>query len=669
MGSFRGKLARLSLIAVMLLLAIGGGSNAMVHAQQAAAAAVPNPDWPAPSYDLQNTNNDPQNVINVNNVLSLQVSWIYQIPVNPFSIPGAPPALGIEAQPLVSNGIVYIATPYNSVIALNAGTGNSAWPNPFQVNMTKFIGEKWWSGAYVISGLSEYGSTQYNNATIFVMSSDTAIYALNALDGTVLWTIPPVAANIEGNTGTYYGEKAPFLVGDNLIVRASTTDYGGRGFVAAYNINTRNMSWIWYSTPPSTGPIDTNWDSQDVVSLANGTTVNYGQPSGNITPYPGDWGTTAQAQNLAGGGAAWGLIAVDNKTGVIYFSTGHPSDAYEASLRPGPNLYTDCVIALNSTDGKMLWYYQMTSHDITEHEGGWSVGLSTATINGTAVQVVTQASKNNEIYVLNAATGKPVYAPIKVGPAGVNNLNDGLTSNSNPPANLNASQALLGNNQEICPGTDGGIEMAPAIAGNMLYAVTQNACGQMAPAPYYYKGVTINGYLYTGDPAARQNATVYALDLSTGKAVWHYNMPNRYQGSSAVVSGGVLYVVDRAGILYEFNQQTGAPLKTKNLGGTGASGVSIGEDSGGNMMVFAPAGGGELGGATPGILVAYSLPGGQTTNTTGSSSGTNTSSSTGPSIAGLEQPIIIVLGVVVVVLAMYVLLKRRTPTQARATPP
>ena len=75
-----------------------------------------------------------------------------------------------------------------------------------------------------------------------------------------------------------------------------------------------------------------------MVTLANGTTVNYGQPSGNITPYPGDWGTTAQEQNLAGGGAAWGLIAVDNKTGVIYFSTGHPSDAYDASLRPGPDL-------------------------------------------------------------------------------------------------------------------------------------------------------------------------------------------------------------------------------------------------------------------------------------------------------------------------------------------
>ncbi len=278
----------------------------------------------------------------------------------------------MEAQELVVNGFDYVATPYNSIIALNTETGNVAWTYP--INMTQFVGEKWWSGAYVISGISDY------NQTIYVTASNTAIYALNALNGSLDWMIPPIAANIPGNTGTYYGEKAPILVGDNLIVRASTTDYGGRGFVAAYNIDTKKLVWQWYSVPSATTP-DPNWDSQDVVTLANGTTVNYGQAQGNITPYTGDWGTTNQSVSLIGGGAAWGLIAVNNQTGVIYFSTGHPSDGYDASLRPGPNLFTDCIVALNSTTGKMIWYYQMTSHDITEHEGGWSDSLSTITLS------------------------------------------------------------------------------------------------------------------------------------------------------------------------------------------------------------------------------------------------------------------------------------------------
>jgi alcohol dehydrogenase (cytochrome c) len=649
------RLARFAFIVVAALLVFGGFSNAVVHAQQA-TTPVAVADWPTSSFNYQNTNYDPQTVINSNNVQNLQLRWLYQIAVNPFNIPGAPPALGIETQPIVSQGIIYIATPYNDVIALNSASGTLLWSDQF--NMTSFIGEKWWSGAYVISGLSLY------NQTLYAMASDTTVYAMNAITGTIEWTIPAVAANIQGNTGTYYGEKAPIIVGDNIIVRASTTDYGGRGFVAAYNLQSRQLSWIWYSTPPSSGPIDTNWDMQDMVTLANGTTVDYGQPPGNITPYPGDWGTTAQDQFLAGGGAAWGLIAVNNVTGVIYFSTGHPSDAYNADLRPGPNLYTDCVIALNTTDGKMMWYYQMTSHDITEHEGGWSVGLSTVTINGTAVQVVTQASKNNDIYVLNAQTGKPVYTPIKVGPPSKNDLNDGLTSDSTPPANLNASQTLLGIDQEICPGTDGGIEMAPAIDGNMLYAVTQNACGEMTPSPYTYKGETIAGFDYEGDPSAEQNATLYAINLSTGQSVWHDNLPNRYQGSSAVVSGGVIYVIDRAGILYEFNQQTGKEINSVGLNGVGAAGVAIAEDSAGNMMVFAPAGGGSDPEPTSGVLVAYWLGNCTTCNTT--SSGSASSTGSGPNTSGLEQPIIIVLGVVVVVLAMYVLVKRRAPQRPAA---
>lgn len=204
--------------------------------------------------------------------------------------------------------------------------------------------------------------------------------------------------------------------------------------------------------------------------------------------------------------------------------------------------------------------------------------------------------------------------------------------------------------------------MAPAIDGNTLFLATQNACGLMTYAPnaYPYKGKTINGYIYTDDPAAQENGTVYAIDLSTGQPIWHYNIPNRYQGSSAVVSGGVLYVIDRAGILYMFNEQTGALLKSFELNGIGAAGVSIALDTKGVMTLFAPAGGGDLGGATPGVVVAYNVvcPGG-----TGSSCG----GAGGP--VDLEQPIIIVLGVVVVILVMYTLLKRRTPTRAHGSPP
>ena len=620
---------------VSFLLIVTGTLGFTAHAQVSPTAS---PNWPASNYDFQNTNNDPQNVINAGNVGSLQLKWIYQVPENPFVIPGAPPALGIETQPLVENGIAYVATPYNRLIALSTSSGTVIWQ--YQVNMTKFIGEPWWAGAYVISGLS------YFKGTVYMMSSDTTVYAFNAQNGTVEWTLPDVAKNIAGNSGTYYGEKAPILVGDNLIVRASTTDYGGRGFVAAYNINTRNQSWIWYSTPPSTG--DPNWDADQCQAPCHG----------NITPYPNDWGSTTQEQNYAGGGAAWGLIAVDNSTGMLYFSTGHPADGYNAALRPGPDLFTDAVVALNSTDGKMSWYYQFTSHDITEHEGGWSVTLANITVGGQQRQVVIQGAKNNYVYVLDASTGTLVYNPIAVGPKGVNNINDGLTST----ANLTVSQAAFGNNHEICPGPDGGIEMGPAVANNTLYVVTQNACGLMYSGPYPYKGQTVSGFIYGDDPAASQNSTIYAINLANGQQIWHDDMPNRYQGASAVVSGGVVYAIDRGGILYEYNQQSGALINSFALGGLGAAGVSIGQSLSGQMEVFASAGGGDLPNPTPGLLAAYGL----SSQTTASSSGSQSITGTGPSGASLEQPIVIAVGAAVVVLAMFLLLRRRNPRQAPA---
>src|SRR5438309_5254781 len=95
------------------------------------------PNWTNPAYDAGNTNNDPQTAINSGNVQNLQIQWIYQVQVNPFSIPGAAPALGIETTPLVTGGYVIFATPYNRLVALNAANGHELLH--LQVNMSKFV--------------------------------------------------------------------------------------------------------------------------------------------------------------------------------------------------------------------------------------------------------------------------------------------------------------------------------------------------------------------------------------------------------------------------------------------------------------------------------------------------------------------------------------------------
>src|SRR5712692_3867257 len=227
------------------------------------------PNWTGPAYDSSNTNNDPQNVINSGNAQNLEIQWIYQVQVNPFSIPGSAPALGIETTPLVVGGYVFFATPYNRLIALNAANGHELWH--LQVNMSKFVNDPWWSEAYTISSISYY------DGTVYMMASDTSVYAVNALTGDLQFVISNTAANIPGNTGTYFGEKAPLVYKNEIIVRASTTDYGGRGFVAAYDLSSKALLWRWYSVPPSGG--QSNWDVNATL--------------GNVQPYQGDWGTNS----------------------------------------------------------------------------------------------------------------------------------------------------------------------------------------------------------------------------------------------------------------------------------------------------------------------------------------------------------------------------------------
>jgi len=597
-------MGRLFAAVVLTLLVASSLASVPVFSQ-----ASPYTNWTNPAFDSGNTNNDPQNVINSGNVQDLQIQWIYQVQVNPFNIPGASPALGIETTPLVVGGYVYFATPYNRLVALNAGNGHELWH--LQVNMSKFTQDPWWSEAYTISSLS------YSNGTIYMMASDTSVYAVNALTGEVQFVLNNTGADIPGDSGTYFGEKAPLPYHNELIVRASTTDYGGRGYVAAYSLTTKDLLWRWYSVPPSGG--QANWDANSSL--------------GNVQAYQGDWGSNT----LMGGGAAWGLMTVDNQTGMLYFSVGHPSGEYDASLRPGPNLYADSVVALDATSGKMVWYYQYTSHDVAEHEGGWSITLTTLNINGQSRKVVIQAAKDNYIYVLDAATGKPVYDPIYVGSPSSDNPNDNQVAG----ANLTLSEASMVGGR-ICPGPDGGIEMSPAFDGQNLFVASQNACGLIVRGPVTYKGQTLQGYVYEGDPTAQQNSTLYSINLATRSVNWKFPMPDRYQGSSAVVSGGVVYVVDRQGTLYLLNENTGQLIRSWQLNGLGASGVSMGEDSNGDMMVFAPAGGGDIPSPTAGVVVGFALSNG----------------AGGGSSLSLYEGVAIGIGVAVVVLG-FVFLARR----------
>ena len=570
-------------------------------------------NWLKPAVNDHNTNFHPQNSINRDNVKSLVLSWIYQVPEDPFKIPYVAPSLGLQTAPLVVSGIVYFTTFYNRVIALNAETGAEIWK--YQVDVMEFVDEEWWWPV-----LSQKSIT-YENGTIYFMASDCRIIALDALDGSEVFVIPDVCKNVEGNTGFYFGEHAPLIFENLLIARPSVQDGGGRGFVVAYDLDTLKEVWRWFSVPPVGG--DPKWDFKD-------------GDKGNIKPFEGDWGES----DLIGGGAVWSLITMDEETRTIYFSTGSSPGVIDAALRPGPNLYASSIIALDVDTGKMKWYHQIAPHDINDHEIGWSVILGEIEIEGQKKKAIMAGSKTDHVFVLDALSGKLIHEPLRLGNQAFNVPNDNAGNN----ADLKISQKTLVG-KTFCPGGNGGIEHAGAFASNTLYYVSQKVCWTVTEGPVNYKGKDMQGFIYGAAAGERQNATMFAIDVSDMSIKWVFEMPNRYQSSGVTVSGGVIYAVDRASVMYAIDQETGKEIRRIQWGGLGAGSITLGATARGDMMLFIPSGGGQVAANTPGIIAAFKLPEGATDSS---------------AIIGTTNEIILLLiALIIVISAIYIVFKIR----------
>ena len=324
--------------------------------------------------------------------------------------------------------------------------------------------------------------------------------------------------------------------------------------------------------------------------------------------------------NWIGGGSVWTLIALDEDTGDIFFTTNAPTPDVPGDMRPGPNLFTASVVSLNANTGEMNWYYQIVTHDIYYHESRWSTILAEIESGDSTQKAVIVGSKTNLVHVLDAATGKPIYESIRVGPPAINTQQADMGNN----ADMELSQAdLVG--QQVCPGFQGGIDAAPAFAHNTIYVVTQTFCTSYIEeegAPYK-DGKTdifhhVAGPMYF-DSFHVGNASLYAIDASNGRVKWVYEMQNRNQYGAVTTSGGIVFVPDRMGMIHAVDEETGELLRIFSTGGLGGAGVSIGFNAYGQATLFLASGGaGEFGQRTTGIIQAWTLPDGYASETSSS---------------------------------------------------
>jgi alcohol dehydrogenase (cytochrome c) len=456
--------------------------------------------WTLPQATLASTR-DVASAITASNVAQLGVAWC--VPIESNGEAGkAGVTDGYSTTPVVVNGVVYTQDIESNVMAIKLATGKVLWTH----NYASVNGGP--DGVNVANGVV-YAATNH------------AAFALSAATGKQLWSRTLIQNAHEGidmapgyNNGTVYVSTVPVnpRVGEYLG--------GGKGILFALNAKTGAVNWSW----------------NQVQNLWGNPKVNSG---GGLWEPP-----SFDAQgNIYMGIANPGPIG----------ETGWPKGYPWASSRPGPNLYTDSVVKL-SPAGKLLWYYQLTPHDLYD----WDLQNSPVLTTANGQQVVIDGGKAGILIELNAQTGKLIWKL----PVGVHSGhdNDGLLTEHLTPTSKSPLPAKF----TLEPGAFGGIETPLASNGTTVFAAVNNL-----GMPLTVHGVAESGPAFAAS-ISKGTGEMVAVNQDTGKVEWTTQLPSSPYGA-ATVTNNVVFTTTYSGYLYALNAATGAILfKTPMSSGSNA---------------------------------------------------------------------------------------------------
>ena len=330
-------------------------------------------DWPVYGGDLGNQHYSKLDQINTGNVTKLVQAWNYN--TRPESAAGSPRP--VQATPLVVNGVLYLVTAHQSLVALDPDTGKQLWSFSHKHNGRPPRGIAYWPG------------DADNPPRILFGTFDGFLLAVNAKTGQGI----PGFGN-EGEIDLKVGVKdmvrfpnnhyglsgAPVIFKNLAIVGSHTQDspgLGSKGDARAFDVRTGKLMWTFHSVPQ---PGETGHD----------TWLNDG------------WKDRS-------GVNAWTTSTIDAATGTLYMTFDCPSYDFYGGDRPGANLFGNTVVALDAATGKMKWYFQTIHHDIWDYDAPGTPTLAEVVRNGQRIPVVIEAGKTGLVFVLDRRTGKPVF--------------------------------------------------------------------------------------------------------------------------------------------------------------------------------------------------------------------------------------------------------------------
>jgi PQQ-dependent dehydrogenase (methanol/ethanol family) len=461
--------------------------------------------------DMYNQRYSTLTQINAQNVGKMQVAWLFSTGV----------LRGHEGSPLVVNGTMYVHTPFpNKVFAIELDTQKIKWRYEPKQDVA------------VIPQMccdTVYRGLAYAENKIFLQQADSTLVALDAGTGKVLWSVK----NGDPKVGAV-NTNAPHVFKDKVITGISGGEWGVRGFLAAYDINTGKQVWKAYSTGPDNEMLI---DPDKTMTWTDGALKPVGKDS-SLKTWQGDqWKT--------GGGTTWGWYSYDKGLNLLFYGTGNPS-TWNPAQRPGDNKWSMTIFARDVDTGAAKWAYQMTPYDEWDFDGINEMILADIDVKGKPTKALVHFDRNGFGYTLDRTSGALLVAE-KFDPA-VNWATNVDMKTGRPQVVAKYSTAKGGpdvNTKGVCPAALGSKDEQPAAfnpKNSRFYVPTNHVCMDYEPFKVDY----VSGQPYVGAtlsmfpaPGGTHMGNFIVWDAGTGKIV--QSKPEKFSVWSGVLvtAGGV----------------------------------------------------------------------------------------------------------------------------------
>ncbi len=474
----------------------------------------------------------PLDQVNRSNIRSLRAEWAFESGISDG---------GMQSAPVIVDGVMYVATAWNHVFALDAASGDQIWryEYPKPENFPVLYGP-WSRGVAVAYGL------------VFIGTLDNHVVALDRATGEEVWRVEVENANQCGCNIT----SAPLVVKDLVITGVTGGDSAHRGYLNAFDARTGRHRWRFWTIPGPGEPGHETWE---------GDSWRYG------------------------GGSTWITGTYDPDLDLLYWPVGNPAADFYGEDRKGDNLYTDSVVALDPDTGELKWYYQQIPHDVWDYDTAYEIVLLDLEVNGAMRKTLLNPSKSGYVWLLDRTNGEFLAAwP--------------LVETSNWIEGVGPGGELIGRNEPragvesfICPAIGGGRSWnhgAYSPDTGWFYSTGLEWCQTLTvrkESPQ--EGMAFfGGEFEMAHPKGREAwSHLSAYDPVTGDRKWQYEHKYPLLASQLATGGGLVFTGDATGRFFALDAETGEELWSFRTG-SGHRGSAVTYSVNGRQYIATPSG-------------------------------------------------------------------------------